>query len=149
MHLCQMAIIIYLDISLLDGHQRVSWWLTYTIISNQLTSMVAIHGTHASHIIPRQFLCRLKVLPGSSFFASFSDDGTTKLWDVNKMEGLHVINKPRGTYSQGTSINEHTTCIVFVSPTCTCTCWLCNSVLLDFVCIMYRLHYKLWLWILI
>ncbi len=45
---------------------------------------------------------RIKVLPGSSYFASFSDDGTTKLWDVSKMEGLHVINKPRGTYSQGT-----------------------------------------------
>ena len=30
------------------------------------------------------------------------------------MEGLHVINKPRGTYSQGTSINEHTTVHVHV-----------------------------------
>uniref|UniRef100_A0A1X7TYT6 non-specific serine/threonine protein kinase n=1 Tax=Amphimedon queenslandica TaxID=400682 RepID=A0A1X7TYT6_AMPQE len=47
-----------------------------------------------------QAVNKIKVIPDSTYFVSFSDDSTTKIWDVNKMEGLHVINKPRLVYSQ-------------------------------------------------
>ena len=43
-------------------------------------------------------LHRIKVIPETNhntLFVSFTDDSTTKVWDVNKMEGLHVINKPK------------------------------------------------------
>ena len=48
-------------------------------------------------------LHRIKVIPETNhniLFVSFSDDSTTKVWDVNKMEGLHVINKPKLVYNQ-------------------------------------------------
>ena len=77
------------------GYQRGNWWHIFMIICNQLTSN-NYNQYYNSHV----HVFRIKVLPDSSFFASFSDNGTTKLWDVNKMKGLHVINKPRLTYSQ-------------------------------------------------
>ena len=40
------------------------------------------------------------MLPESTMFASFSDDGTTKLWDVSRLEGRTVVNKPRMSYGQ-------------------------------------------------
>ena len=48
-------------------------------------------------------LHRIKVIPETNhntLFVSFSDDSTTKVWDVNNMEGLHVINKPKLVYYQ-------------------------------------------------
>ena len=48
-------------------------------------------------------LHRIKVIPETNhntLFVSFSDDSTTKVWDMNKMEGLHVINKPKLVYNQ-------------------------------------------------
>ena len=33
-------------------------------------------------------------------FATFSDDGSTKLWDVAKLEGRNIVNKARLSYSQ-------------------------------------------------
>ena len=35
----------------------------------------------------------------SSMFATFSDDGTTKIWDMSKLEGRNHVNKARLTYS--------------------------------------------------
>ena len=43
---------------------------------------------------------RLCVMTDSTMFATFSDDGTTKLWDVQKLEGRNVVNKAKLSYSQ-------------------------------------------------
>ena len=40
------------------------------------------------------------MLPDSSVFATFSSDGTVKLWDVQKLEGRNLINKAKLSYSQ-------------------------------------------------
>ena len=42
---------------------------------------------------------RLQLLPDSSMFASFSNDGSTKLWDVSRIEAKTVANRPKMTYS--------------------------------------------------
>ena len=51
--------------------------------------------------------CRVRVLPDSSVFATFSSDGTVKLWDVQKLEGRNLINKAKLSYSQ-LGQNNHT-----------------------------------------
>lgn len=35
----------------------------------------------------------------SSLFATFSDDGTTKIWDMSKLEGRNHVNRAKLTYS--------------------------------------------------
>ena len=57
------------------------------------------YSVNGLYLLCLLFLHRLCVLPDSTLFASFSDDCTVKLWDVQKMDGLHVINKPRLTYT--------------------------------------------------
>ena len=47
------------------------------------------------------------MLPDSSVFATFSSDGTVKLWDVQKLEGRNLINKAKLSYSQ-LGQNNHT-----------------------------------------
>ena len=43
---------------------------------------------------------RVRVLLDSPVFATFSSDGTTKLWDVQKLEGRNLINKAKLSYTQ-------------------------------------------------
>ncbi|XP_064396061.1 phosphoinositide 3-kinase regulatory subunit 4-like [Halichondria panicea] len=43
---------------------------------------------------------RLSVMTDSTMFATFSDDGSTKLWDVAKLEGRNIVNKAKLSYSQ-------------------------------------------------
>ena len=46
-------------------------------------------------------------------FASFSSDGCTKLWDVNRIEAKTVANRPKVTYNhQGGKIRTGTFCQV-------------------------------------
>ena len=40
------------------------------------------------------------MLLDSTVFATFSSDGTTKLWDVQKLEGRNLINKAKLSYTQ-------------------------------------------------
>ena len=47
------------------------------------------------------------MLPDSTVFATFSNDGTTKLWDVQKLEGRNLINKARMSYTQLGMYNIH------------------------------------------
>lgn len=50
------------------------------------------------------FFSRLQVSPDYSHFATASDDGSVKLWDLQKLDGRSLINKSRQTYSrQGTA----------------------------------------------
>ncbi|EDO39636.1 predicted protein [Nematostella vectensis] len=43
---------------------------------------------------------RLQVSQDLMYFATASDDGTVKLWDLQKLDGKRVINKSRQTYSR-------------------------------------------------
>lgn len=43
---------------------------------------------------------RLQVSPDYSHFATASDDGSVKLWDLQKLDGRSLINKSRQTYSR-------------------------------------------------
>ena len=46
---------------------------------------------------------RLQVSSDNAYFATASDDGSVKLWDLQKLDGKSLINKSRQTYSrQGT-----------------------------------------------
>lgn len=57
--------------------------------------------------------CRVRVLPDSSMFVSFSNDGCTKLWDVSRIEAKAVANRPKVTYShQGGQIRTGSFCQV-------------------------------------
>lgn len=40
------------------------------------------------------------MLLDSTVFATFSSDGSTKLWDVQKLEGRNLINKAKLSYTQ-------------------------------------------------
>lgn len=43
--------------------------------------------------------------PDYTHFATASDDGSVKLWDLQKLDGRSLINKSRQTYSRaGTNI---------------------------------------------
>lgn len=56
---------------------------------------------------------RLRLLPDSSMFASFSNDGTTKLWDASRIEAKTVANRPKTTYNhQGGQIRAGSFCQV-------------------------------------
>jgi WD40 repeat protein len=48
----------------------------------------------------RDSINRVRVLLDSPVFATFSSDGTTKLWDVQKLEGRNLINKAKLSYTQ-------------------------------------------------
>ena len=63
--------------------------------------------THIYVVEPVSVCCRVRVLPDSSVFATFSSDGTAKLWDVQKLEGRNLINKAKLSYSQ-LGQNNHT-----------------------------------------
>ena len=43
---------------------------------------------------------RVRVQQDSTILATFSSDGTTKLWDVQKLEGRNLINKAKLSYTQ-------------------------------------------------
>jgi len=65
------------------------------------------------------------VLKDSTLFATFSDDGTTKVWDVQKLEGRNLISKAKLSYSQQGLFNKNHSlhrCVYIY----TVTVWLCN-----------------------
>lgn len=43
---------------------------------------------------------RIQVSPDFSHFATASDDGSVKLWDLQKLDGRSLINKSRQTHSR-------------------------------------------------
>ena len=54
-----------------------------------------------------EFVCRICALMDSSVFATFSDDGTTKIWDMAKLEGRNHVNRAKLTYSSQGKRNAH------------------------------------------
>ena len=58
---------------------------------------------------------RIRVQPDSTVLATFSSDGTTKLWDVQKLEGRNLINKAKLSYTQ-LGMYYHTQYPITVSP---------------------------------
>ena len=61
---------------------------------------------------------RLQVSPDYSNFATASDDGSVKLWDLQKLDGRSLINKSRQTYSRPGTVSG----VVLQLSVCTCAC---------------------------
>ena len=71
---------------------------------------VESHDQHMLIVWPI-FTIRLKVLSDTSTFVSFSDDGSTKLWELGRLEGKTIVNKPKTSYGhQGGRIKAGTFC---------------------------------------
>ena len=62
------------------------WWVNFVLLTSSPPSLSHPH--------------RLSVMTDSTMFATFSDDGSTKLWDVAKLEGRNIVNKAKLSYSQ-------------------------------------------------
>ena len=69
------------------------------------TVFVMIATSHFFVSSPPSFPTRIQVLQDSTIFATFSDDGTTKVWDVHKLEGRNLISRAKLSYSQQGSSN--------------------------------------------
>ena len=65
-------------------------------VYNSLKSISTGQCDHITVLLSR----RVRVLLDSPVFATFSSDGTTKLWDVQKLEGRNLINKAKLSYTQ-------------------------------------------------
>ena len=72
------------------------------------TVFVMIPSSHFFVSSPPSFPTRIQVLQDSTIFVTFSDDGTTKVWDVHKLEGRNLISKAKLSYSQQGSSNIST-----------------------------------------
>lgn len=55
------------------------------------------------------FALRLQVSSDFTHFATASDDGSVKLWDLQKLDGRSLINKSRQTYTRQGNISHRTT----------------------------------------
>ena len=61
------------------------------------------------------FALRLQVSSDFTHFATSSDDGSVKLWDLQKLDGRSLINKSRQTYTRQGNISHRTTLHLKVS----------------------------------
>ena len=61
------------------------------------------------------FALRLQVSSDFTHFATASDDGSVKLWDLQKLDGRSLINKSRQTYTRQGNISHRTTLHLKVS----------------------------------
>lgn len=61
------------------------------------------------------FALRLQVSSDFTHFATASDDGSVKLWDLQKLDGRSLINKSRQTYTRQGNISHLTTLHLKVS----------------------------------
>ena len=80
------------------GFQKASWLHIYTSTKRASIGMEA-GRRRGNAVIAYGYPCRVRVLPDNTVFATFSSDGTTKLWDVQKLEGRNLINKAKLSYS--------------------------------------------------
>lgn len=61
------------------------------------------------------FALRLQLSSDFTHFATASDDGSVKLWDLQKLDGRSLINKSRQTYTRQGNISHRTTLHLKVS----------------------------------
>lgn len=54
------------------------------------------------------FALRLQLSSDFTHFATASDDGSVKLWDLQKLDGRSLINKSRQTYTRQGNISHRT-----------------------------------------
>ena len=65
-------------------------------------NMPLIYRSHCAffQIFIHFHMFRIQVSPDFSHFATASDDGSVKLWDLQKLDGRSLINKSRQTHSR-------------------------------------------------
>ena len=61
------------------------------------------------------FALRLQLSSDFTHFATASDDGSVKLWDLQKLDGRSLINKSRQTYTRQGNISHRATLHLKVS----------------------------------
>lgn len=96
-----------------------SLYLSRWVPKGQLIAHIHDHKDAINRYVPTPtpttimscHMTRIRVVPDTPLFVSFSSDGCTKLWDVGRIEAKTVANRPKMTYShQGGKIRTGSLC---------------------------------------